>query len=323
MPDIKDGRLSSIGVVIVNFNSGPLLAQCLEALIQQRPYPDKIIVVDNASEDGSTEGLPECKNLCLFRLDSNLGFAAANNYAFRHLEGIDLVLTLNPDAFIQPECLLALCKAADNYPEYDSFACRMMQSGTILDGAGDSYHISGLVWRRLHGLNLGKQSLVEREVFSACAGAALYRRSALEAVGGFDESFFCYVEDVDLGYRLRLLGKRCRYIPDAVVYHIGSAISNKYPGFAIYHGHRNLVWTYAKNTPFLVLLVTLPLHILMSLVLFIVYLIRGKWRVYLMAKLDAIKGLPEVIGQRSHVQKARCISQWDLLKSFSYYFLSK
>ena len=89
----------------------------------------------------------------------------------------------------------------------------------------------------------------------------MYRAEILRELGGFDESFFCYLEDVDLGYRLRLRGEHCLYIPTAVVVHLGSAISSQYPGFALYHGHRNLVWTFVKNTPTALLLPMLPLHL--------------------------------------------------------------
>jgi GT2 family glycosyltransferase len=112
----------------------------------------------------------------------------------------------------------------------------------VLDGVGDAYHISGLVWRMGHGEPVASFSEQVREVFSPCAAAALYRRSVLLEVGGFDEDFFCYVEDVDLGFRLRLAGHKALSVPDAVVYHVGSATTGgQHSDFAVYHGHRNLV----------------------------------------------------------------------------------
>jgi len=248
----------------------------------------------------------------------NLGFAKANNIALKHLAGMDLIMTLNPDAFLRENCINALLDAAEKHPGFDSFACRMMRSDTHLDGAGDNYHRSGLVWRNQHGRVVNDSALIEQEVFSPCAGAAMYRRGVFDNVGGFDESYFCYVEDVDLGYRLQLAGKRCLYIPGAVVDHIGSAISDKYPGFAVYHGHRNLVWTLFKNTPLLLLLFMLPFHLIMTLALLPVFIIRGQWRDYLLAKRDAIKGLPRVWRQRKAIQKMRRISLRRLLTLYNY-----
>ncbi len=100
----------------------------------------------------------------------------------------------------------------------------------------------------------------EREVFSACAAAALYRRDVFEALGGLDEDFFCYMEDVDLGFRLRLAGWGCTYVPTAVVHHVGSATSGRRSHFTTYHGHRNLVWVFFKNMPGALLWLYLPQH---------------------------------------------------------------
>ena len=109
--------------------------------------------------------------------------------------------------------------AARHNPEYSFFASKLISADNprVLDGAGDNYHVSGLVWRRGHGNTAQGEMNAPREVFAPCAAAALYRRSALIDVGGFDEDFFCYVEDVDLGFRLRLAGHRCLYVPQAVV----------------------------------------------------------------------------------------------------------
>ena len=310
----------SLGVIIVNYNSGDLLVSCLEALSMQKAVPQKIIVVDNASEDDSMSRLPEYENVVFLKLQDNLGFAAANNLALQHLASMDLVMTLNPDAFVREGCLEALIKSASEYPDHDSFACRMMSSDYILDGAGDNYHISGLVWRNLHGSELNDDALISKEVFSPCAGAAMYRRNIFDEIGGFDESFFCYVEDIDLGYRLRLVGKRCRYIPDAVVEHIGSAITSKYPGFSVYHGHRNLVWAFIKNTPMPIFIFMLPIHILMTIFMFFFFLMKGQAHIYARAKLDALSGLPEIFKKRKLIQRQRCISAWQLLKSYRYGF---
>jgi GT2 family glycosyltransferase len=124
-------------------------------------------------------------------------------------------------------------------------------------------------------------------VFAPCAAAALYRRDVLLEVSGFDESYFAYLEDVDLGFRLRLAGYRCLYVPDAVVRHVGSATTGgQHSDFSVYHGHRNLVIVY--------------------------FSLRGQGRVILKAKWDAIKGLPRILRERRRVQKNRRISSWEL-----------
>ena len=131
----------------------------------------------------------------------------------------------------------------------------------LLDGTGDAYHMSGLVWRMGHGMPVSSDTGKDYEVFSPCAAVAFYRRSAMQKIGGFDEEYFCYVEDVDLGFRLRLAGFRCLYVPKSVAHHVGSgATGGQHSDFAAYHGHRNLVWTFVKDMPGILFWALLPLH---------------------------------------------------------------
>jgi GT2 family glycosyltransferase len=146
------------------------------------------------------------------------------------------------------------------------------------------------------------------EVFAPCAAAALYRRSTVVDVGGFDEKFFCYVEDVDLGFRLRLAGHRCLYVPQAVATHVGSAATGKKSDFCVYHGHRNLVWTFVKNMPGILFWLLLPLHVLLNLLTIAWFALGGRGGVIWRAKRDALLGLPKMWRKRQCIQKARVAS---------------
>lgn len=137
-------------------------------------------------------------------------------------------------------------------------------------------------------------------------------KDALLSAGGFDEDFFCYVEDVDLGFRLRLLGHRCWYVPDSVVLHVGSAVTGRRSDFSIYHGHRNLVWTFVKNMPGVLFWLLLPLHVVLNLVSVIWFALRGQGAVILRAKRDALLGLPKMWRKRQQIQKARVASVRDI-----------
>jgi len=308
---------SNISVIVVNHNSGDLLTGCVGALAKQTRPIRQIIVVDNASSDSSVARLEDrFQDLKIVRLANNSGFAAANNLANRLAAGSEWVALLNPDAFPEPGWLDALMRAAKACPDYACFASRMMQAEqrTVLDGAGDAYHVSGRVWRRGYGARADGQYGNKEEVFSACAAAALYRRETIEAVGGFDEDFFCYLEDVDLGFRLRLAGYHCLYVPDAVVYHVGSATTGKNSDFAVYHGHRNLVWAYLKNMPGPLFWLYLPQHLLINLFALLGYALNGRWRVILKAKWDAIKGLAKMWKKRKEIQARRVVSAWEIRK---------
>ena len=303
----RGGDVATASVVIVNWNSGALLRQCLASLAAQSVLPEVIWVVDNASSDGSADCVPEFPNCRLLSPGANLGFAAGNNLAFRECRS-EFVALLNPDAFADPDWLAALLAAAAANPDCASFGSRQLiaERPEYLDGTGDAYHLSGLVWRERHGKLQEPEDLEVSDIFSPCAAAALYRRGALEAAGGFDESHFCYLEDVDLGFRLRLAGYRALYVPDAVVHHVGSATSGgQHSDFALYHGHRNLVWTYVKNMPGVLFWLCLPAHVMVNLVTILIFAARGRGGVLLRAKRDALKGLPGMWRKRKAVQNNR------------------
>jgi GT2 family glycosyltransferase len=293
------------GVVVVNWNSGPLLDRCLAAVAAQTLAPAAIVVVDNDSQDGSADGLEvRFPGVRVLRPGRNLGFAAANNLAVADWAGVDWLALVNPDAFPEPRWLERLAAAAAAHPDYTFFASRLVSAGDPrrLDGTGDVYSPSGLAWRRDHGRPVAEAPDTASEVFSACAAAALYRRDAFLEVGGFDESYFCFFEDVDLAFRLRLAGHRCLYVPDAVVHHVGSATTRRGSDFAVYHGHRNLVWTYVKDMPWPLVLTCLPQHLLLNVVSLAWFTLRGRPRVIFRSKWDALRNLPRVFAARRAVQ---------------------
>ena len=297
----------SLTVVIVNWNSGNLLQQCIEHLTQQTVKPTHILVVDNNSSDDSLLHINGLQGITVLQVATNIGFAAGNNLALSYYD-TEFVALLNPDAFPEPDWLEKLLRAAETNPGTVAFGSRQLShhEPSRLDGIGDDYHLSGLVWRKRHAATQTETDLKATEIFSPCAAAALYRRSALEEIGFFDEDYFCYVEDVDLGFRLRLAGYKAMYVPDAVVRHVGSATTGGAQGdFSVYHGHRNLVWTYVKNMPPLLFWSMLPLHLALNLFSILWFTSRGKGSVILNAKWDAIKGLPRMWHKRQILQKNR------------------
>jgi len=291
-----------VAVIVVNYNAGDYLIACLAALHALPDMPGEIIVVDNASEDGSIERARERYQSVHF-IDSgrNAGFAAANNTAIAVTDK-PWVALVNPDAYVARGWLSALLEAVNENPQSDFFSSELVSAKNhhILDGQGDCYHVSGLVWRRKHGQPVsGPDSKLP--LFAPCAAAAMYSRAALRAVACFDEDYFCYNEDIDLGFRLRLAGYQCLHVSESVAFHEGSAITERESDFSIFYGHRNLVWTYFKNMPTLMLWRYLPQHLLMNLVSLIYFTAKGRPGVIFRAKWAALKGLPAVLRKRSHV----------------------
>ena len=309
-----------VSVVVVNFNSGDLLRQCVQHLLDQRRRPAKILVLDNGSSDDSAEKIAGLPGITVRFLGANLGFASANNRALAECD-TEFVALINPDAFAEPDWLERLVADADKYPDAAAFGSRQMRHNmsTVLDGTGDVYHVSGLVRRNAHGRVQRPEDTLAREIFSPCAGAALYRRLALERVGGFGEDFFCYVEDIDLGFRLRLAGYSCRYVPDAVVHHVGSASSGgRHSDFSLYYGHRNLVWAFFKDMPGPLLVLFLPLHLLLNVASVFLFAARGKGGVLLKAKRDAIRGIPTALRKRRAVMRMRQVSSLAVLRMLAW-----
>jgi GT2 family glycosyltransferase len=318
MAAVEKNASPRCSVLVVNWNSWDLLDRCLEALGRQSYSDFRVVVADNASAGGVPEGFREkFSGVAFIENAANLGFAAANNRLIELCRDSEWIALLNPDAFPEKDWLKSLMEAAYRADSATaSFASRLVMADDpgLLDGDGDVYHVSGIAVRAGHGRPATARSR-PAEVFGACAAAALYRRAALEEVGGFDEDFFCYFEDVDLSFRLRLAGYRCLLVPSAVVRHVGSATSGGQDSdFAVYYGHRNLVWTFVKNMPGVLFWLFLPGHLALNVIALLLFWRRGRGRPMFRAKRDALKGIPAVLAKRRDVQKARRVGLLDLLR---------
>jgi len=298
---------SGITVIIVFYHGLDDLKRCLVALEDQTLQAEKIIIVDN-SPAGQCREIADNARLLLLRPEKNLGFAAGNNWAIRKAK-TDLVLTLNADAFPKSNCLAELAKAASRHSECAAFGCVTLQAEDerLLDGIGDVYHCSGLMWRRGYARLASKFEIVDGPICSPCGAAALYRKSVFDALGGFDEDFFCYCEDVDLGLRIWSDGWTCRLVAGAVVSHKGSGSTGKQSDFAVYHGHRNLVWVFIKNMPGFLFYFFLPLHLLANIQLRRAVSRQGQGEIMRKSNQDALRGVPRFWRKRRELASKRRI----------------
>ena len=241
-----------VAVVIPNYNGERLLRACLDSLRAQSFMGFETLIVDNGSTDGSLGILAsEFPEVRVLALGENRGFSAAVNRGIAASEA-ELVALLNNDTEQAPGWLAALVEAADAHPRTGSFASKLVgyQRRNVLDGAGDALRRSGLPYRLGHGEKDRGQYEAGRTVFGACAAAALYRRGMLDDVGSFDEDFFAYCEDADLSFRAQLAGYGCRYVPEAVVYHMGGASGGGKRGEAATRlGTRNGLCLLVKSLP--------------------------------------------------------------------------
>jgi len=306
-----------VSVILVAWNSKAVLPVCLNKLSVQSFRDFEVILVDNGSKDDAVRNLDKKHpglDIHVQRMDRNHGFAAGNNIGAQLARGKWLVL-LNADAFPEPDWLEMLVAAAESHPQVASFSSRQIQEQDprFLDGAGDAYHVSGLAWRIALGYPAALFGSEEKKIFSPCAAAAMYLREAFLNVGGFDEDFFSYFEDVDLGFRLQLRGYTSMYVPDAVVHHIGSSTFGQRSNFAFYHSHRNMVWTFFKNMPSTLFWRYLLAHIMANFIYLLYYTLRGRGKVLWQAKWDALIGLPNALQKRRTIQNTRRIPDKNLI----------
>jgi GT2 family glycosyltransferase len=240
----------SVSVVVPNWNGRRWLPGCLAAIADQDQAPLEVLVIDNGSEDDSIEYLRSVHwEVRLIELDENTGFAHAANRGIEAARG-ELVALVNTDVVLAPDWLGRMSAALAHEPAAASVACKMLsleQPDHVYD-AGDVLRRDGACEQRgRFGRDDGRWDQ-SGEVFGACAGAAMYRRDVVLALGGFDERYFAYLEDVDLSLRLRLAGWRCRYEP-AVALHAGGGSSHQLPGGHEYLVTRNTLVLVAKAFP--------------------------------------------------------------------------
>ncbi len=236
-------------IIIPNYNGLSFMEPCFESLKEQTVRDFKVLVVDNGSTDGSVEWLKEHRVPSIF-LKENTGFSGAVNTGIRAAD-TPYVLLLNNDTRVEPGFVAAMERAMDQSPKIFSVSSRMIQMyhPELLDDAGDMYSILGWAYQRGVGrsVNLYQKSC---RVFSACAGAAIYRRAVFDEIGLFDELHFAYLEDIDVGWRAKLYGYDNVYCPDAAVYHVGSGTSgSRYNSFKVRLAVRNCIYLNYKNMP--------------------------------------------------------------------------
>ncbi len=251
---------AKVTIVIPNYNGKAFMKDCMEALEGQSCRDLEVILVDNGSSDGSVELVkeqyPQVKRIVL---DQNYGFSRAVNEGIRAAR-TPYVILLNNDTKVRPGYVEALVKAMDSHPKAFSASPKMIQMyhPELIDDAGDQYTVLGWAFQR------GVAHSVERytkpaRVFSACAGAAIYRREVFEKIGYFDELHFAYLEDLDVGYRARIHGWQNLYAPDAQVEHVGSGTSgSKYNAFKVRLAARNSIYLNYKNMPLFQMILNFP-----------------------------------------------------------------
>jgi GT2 family glycosyltransferase len=310
-----DREPPTVSVVIPNLNGRHLLGRCLERLRDQTVADVETIVVDNGSEDDSAafveNHFPETQ---IVALGENRGFAGGVNVGIERARGAYVAL-LNNDAEVDPSWLEELLACLNRHPRAASATSKLLLADrrNTIDGAGDGLTPSLLPYARGHGQPDRGQFEEEVEVFSPAGAASLWRRSALEDVGLFDERFFAYYEDVDLGFRARLKGYECWYAPKAVAYHHRGATAGTHTEFTLFHPLKNRWFLILKNVPGRLLLRNAVLLMLGEGFLWLRALRARKPSVIIRAYGEVLRNLRAIRSERDRIQKSRRIAPRDLV----------
>ncbi|GAB4338651.1 MAG: glycosyltransferase family 2 protein [Phototrophicales bacterium] len=303
--------MSLLSVIIPHWNGKQFLQTCLDALAAQT-YPDiEVIIVDNASTDGSQDYIKtHYPAVRLIELDTNTGFTGACNTGMKAAKG-DYICLLNNDTEVDPNWAAAVINAFERYPQVGMVASKMLlfNQRDHIHTAGDFFTVDGRagnrgVWQKDEG-----QFDQEEFVFSACGGSSVYRREMLDQIGLLDDDFFFLLEDVDLGWRAQLTGWRCLYTPSAIVYHHLSATGGGVT--ASFYDGRNQIYLLVKNYP------RELWHKYRWLIL------KAQWRQFwaalrawrgkaararLRGMLAGIRGMPHMLKKRRQIQQMRTVS---------------
>lgn len=312
--------MAKVSVIIVNYNAGEWLTRSTLSLAAQTMADFECFIIDNDSTDGSVAALPELdERFEIIELGANTGFAKANNIGAAKASGQWIAL-LNPDAFARPDWLETLLAETLRAPNITMVGSRQIMAldSAVLDGLGDCYSAFGIAYRAGYGhsADVAPDSAF---VFGPCAAAALYHRETFMRLGGFDERFFCYHEDVDLALRMRLAGGECVQSADAIVDHVSSGISNQVSGFAVFYGTRNRIWTFVKSMPLPLLILLGPLHIFANLAYLVWSAFRpGRFKPTARGIWHALKGLPGIWASRRDVQKTTTLPATELLYALTF-----
>lgn len=332
-------KTPKVSLIVLNYNGGDFVEPCLDSLATQTYRDFELIVVDNASSDGSWELIEAKRDAMGFmaiRNAENLGYSEGNNVGIRVARG-EYVLVLNNDTVCEPNWLATLMREAEARADVDMFACqiRSFDRRETLDTIGIIVYRDGMS-RGLGRLEPAADYAEAREVFAPSGCAGLYRRNALERVGMFPGTFFAYCEDMDLGMRIRLAGGRCWYVPEAIVYHHYSATAGKYSPLKAYLVERNHLWVRLRLFPLGMLLMS-PFYTLWRYLLQAYGVLTKKGAsgqfaaqapasglvvIVLMAYFHTLLALPRLLAERRQIRRFRSVSSRDVSGWFERFGIS-
>ncbi len=306
-----------VSVIIPNYNKFDLLENCIKRLLQGSLVADEIIVVDNGSSDFRIDVLFDPRVRVIY-LPENIGFSKAVNIGIHEAKG-DYIAILNNDTEVDSDWLKNISRTFEEHSNvlFVTSKIKSLKNKDLLDDVGDVILPSGKVYKIGNGEMDTGQYGKQRFIFGASGCASVYRREFFEKVGYFDEDFFAYLEDVDLSFRANLLGLKCLYVPDAIVYHYGSATTgSQYNKFTVFYLGQNTLNVITKNYPFRVILKFLPSVLLYIMSLQVYFLIKGYGKSFFRGILRGIEMMGIMKNKRREIMSSCVLAEDEVLKYF-------
>ena len=301
---------NKVTVIIPNYNNRQLLENLLKSLDDaQHKYPFSILIVDDNSQDDSVEFIKEnYPDIELIANTQNHGFAYTVNCGIRNTTS-EFIYLLNNDTTVNEDFLIEALKTLNSENNIFAVSSKMLQMNNpgFIDDAGDEYTIMGWSKKRGDGKPIIKYAH-DSEVFSACAGAALYRRDIFDEIGYFDENFGSYVEDMDLSFRAKLHGYKIYYSANSIVNHYGSAATgSRYNAFKVEISARNNIYMIYKNMNIFMLVLNFIFICLGIIIKYLFFHHKGFEKQY-------ISGIRKAMKSRGNLKKTENIKAKNYLK---------
>lgn len=298
---VLDLKLMPIARIVVTlFNSDDDIDKCLQALSLQTRLDFEVVLANNNAEDITLEDY-HYPNLALSIVNSldNVGFSGGSNLGAKGAL-TDWIVTLNPDAWPYPDWFEKLMQAGQNNPEYVMLSSTLLNARhpEILDGVGDAYSIFGIGWRGAQGRALKDIHPENMDVLAPCGAAAAYRRVEFEDIDGFDETYFCYLEDLDIAIRLQAVGHKCLHIFEAFVLHKGSGSTEESSQVQLYYSYKNQLLLMIKLVPIPLLVIMLPLYFMAQIWILLRTRKQKNWASRLDGLKQSLKNVPQYIHAR-------------------------
>jgi GT2 family glycosyltransferase len=309
-------------LICLTYQSAAFASEALGSFVRAiKDYDAKkaeLILADNGSDDADYQAIARGFNAKFVQNGHNLGYAEGNNKAAKHAKG-DWLIFLNPDLIMAEGALTAISNAIDQYIDYQLMTAWSINQAnhSLLDGAGDAMSLWGIPYRMGNGLKT--PSLTNNaEIFAPSGSFLVIKKSLFDQLDGFYSPYFCYCEDIDLGYRARLLGHKALLVGKAWAFHIGSATVGRRSDFAVYHGYRNRFWLLMRCHPTILLPFVIMPHFCLVSILWLRDLIQGRAKPATKGLIDGFKGLGSIWRSRKAINRQTTLKS--LLRSLTWSF---